>query len=282
MDLKPSTTIEEQLVLIEGKGIRIHDMQVARDFLARTGYYRLRAYFLPFKTRTGYRPVSFEQIMRLYEFDSQLRMWLFGVIGVIESALKARLGSYLAQVYGSQCYLEASTFDSRHKHDAYMRRIDRVIHDNRNAPVVKHHLDKYEGRFPIWVIMEFFSTGMLSFTYADLKRGDRKAIAKMYGTGDQQLLSWLRAFTELRNKCAHYTRLYFWRFTTIPRPDTRMVHTPDRSLFSQIYMLKFLYPELDRWREHVDCLDALLARYADSVDLSHIGFPENWRKLLLN
>ena len=48
--------------------------------------------------------------------------------------------------------------------------------------------------------MEFFSTGMLSFTYADLKRGDRKAIAKMYGTGDQQLLSWLRAFTELRTR----------------------------------------------------------------------------------
>ena len=50
MDLKPSTTIDEQLVLIEGKGIHINDMQAARDFLRRTGYYRLRAYFLPFKT----------------------------------------------------------------------------------------------------------------------------------------------------------------------------------------------------------------------------------------
>ena len=50
MDLKPSTTIGEQLVLIEGKGIHINDMQAARGFLRRTGYYRLRAYFLPFKT----------------------------------------------------------------------------------------------------------------------------------------------------------------------------------------------------------------------------------------
>jgi abortive infection bacteriophage resistance protein len=280
MDLKPSTTIDEQLVLIEGKGIHINDMQAARGFLRRTGYYRLRAYFLPFKTRTGYRPVSFDQIMRLYDFDSQLRVWLFDVIGEIESALKADIGSYLACAYGSQCYLEAPTFDSRHKHDAYLRRIDRVIHDNRNAPVVKHHLDKYEGRFPIWVIMEFFSTGMLSFTYADLKRGDRKAIAKMYGTGDQQLLSWLRAFTELRNKCAHYTRLYFWRFITIPRPDTRMRHPADRSLFSQIYMLKFLHPDQDRWQERVAHLDNIFAQYADSIDLSHMGFPTNWRDML--
>ena len=155
-----------------------------------------------------------------------------------------------------------------------------MIHDNRNAPVVKHHLDKYEGRFPIWVIMEFFSTGMLSFTYADLKRGDRKAIAKMYGTGDQQLLSWLRAFTELRNKCAHYTRLYFWRFTTIPRPDTRMRHPVDRSLFSQIYMLKFLHPDQDRWQERVAHLGNIFAQYADSIDLSHMGFPTNWRDML--
>ena len=34
--------------------------------------------------------------MRLYDFDSQLRVWLFDVIGEIESALKANLGSDLA------------------------------------------------------------------------------------------------------------------------------------------------------------------------------------------
>ncbi|MCV0015015.1 hypothetical protein [Mobiluncus mulieris] len=31
----------------------------------------------------------------------------------------------------------------------------------------------------MWVIIEFFSTGMLSFTYADLKRQDRKRIARV-------------------------------------------------------------------------------------------------------
>lgn len=282
MDLKPSTTIDEQLVLIERKGIHINNLHEAEDFLARTGYYRLHAYFLPFKTHTGYRPVSFDQIMRLYEFDSQLRIWFYDIIGEIESALKTRLGTYLAHEYGSQCYLEASTFDVRHNHVAYVHRIEKVIHDNRNAPVIKHHLDKYDGHFPIWVIMEFFSTGMLSFTYADLKRSDRKAIAKMYSTGDQQLLSWLRAFTELRNKCAHYTRMYFWRFTTIPRQDARMKRPIDRTLFSQIYMLKFLHPDQQRWKEHVVHLDELIARYSDSINLSHIGFPVNWRELLEN
>lgn len=122
MDLKPSTTIDQQLALIEGKGFHIANLQVARDFLNRTGYYRLRAYFLPFKTHTGYEPVPFEQIMELYEFDNHLRGWLFKVIGEIESALKARLAAYLTNTYGTQCHTKASTFDSRHKHDEYRGR----------------------------------------------------------------------------------------------------------------------------------------------------------------
>ena len=93
-------------------------------------------------------------------------------------------------------------------------------------------------------------------------------------------MSWLRAFTELRNKCAHYTRMYFWRFTTIPRPDTRMRHPVDRSLFSQIYMLKFLHPDQDRWQERVAHLGNIFAQYADSIDLSHMGLPTNWRDML--
>lgn len=35
MDLKPSTTIDEQLVLIERKGIHINNLHDAEDFLAR-------------------------------------------------------------------------------------------------------------------------------------------------------------------------------------------------------------------------------------------------------
>ena len=85
----------------------------------------------------------------------------------------------------------------------------------------------------MWVIIEFFSTEMLSFFYADLQRADKKAIAKgAFATGDQQLESWLRALTELRNKCAHYTRFYYWPFTTVPRQFTGASWRMDNTLFS--------------------------------------------------
>ena len=44
--------------------------------------------------------------------------------------------------------------------------------------------------------------------------------------------------------------------------------------------LKFLYPDQDQWQERVAHLDNIFAQYADSIDLSHMGFPTNWRDML--
>lgn len=71
--------------------------------------------------------------------------------------------------------------------------------------VVQHHKEKYNGQFPIWVIIEFFSMGMLSYLYADLKSADQKMIAKKsYHKSSVCLKSWLRCLTDLRNRCAQY------------------------------------------------------------------------------
>ncbi|WP_419041775.1 Abi family protein [Holdemanella porci] len=54
------------------------------------------------------------------------------------------------------------------------------------------------SQFPIWVIIEFFSMGMLSYLYADLKSADQKMIAKKsYHTSSVCLKSWLRCLTDL-------------------------------------------------------------------------------------
>lgn len=66
--------------------------------------------------------------------------------------------------------------------------------------VVQHHKEKYNGQFPIWVIIEFFSMGMLSYLYADLKSADQKMIAKKsYHTSSVCLIS----------GSSHLNQLYF-------------------------------------------------------------------------
>ncbi|NMW65923.1 Abi family protein [Mobiluncus mulieris] len=283
MELKPPLPLEQQIQAIKGKGFIVDNYQQASEFLAQVGYYRLRAYFLPFRHQDGYQPgISFRRITKLYEFDTELRTWLFRIIGDIECYTRNQIATHLALAYGAECYMDADTFDvKRHRHEPYLKRIDSLIYENRNTSVVKHHRATYGGHFPIWVIIEFFSTGMLSFTYADLKRQDRKRIARAaFNTGDQQLESWLRAFTELRNKCAHYTRLYFWRFTTVPRQPRDSRWKMDNSLFSQLYMLSRMHPNQHSWRKEISRLEGIIQLYQPYMGRSHLGFPRDWKALL--
>lgn len=281
MRLKSPATFPEQVAAIQAKGVTVTDPAKLERMLHSISYYRLSAYFLPYKTRNGLREVDIESIIGSYFFDGELRSWLYGIIGEIELYTRSVLASHIASTYGAAGYLQPNMYNQKHRHEAFLERIEGVIRDNRKTDAVKHHLARYEGKFPIWVIIEFFSTGMLSFFYADLQRTDKKAIAKgSFNTGDQQLESWLRALTELRNKCAHYTRFYYWPFTTVPRQFNGARWRMDNTLFSQIYMLAQLCPTSQTWNEHVRELNIIIDRYQAAIQLRHIGFPENWEYIL--
>ncbi|MDO4242121.1 MAG: Abi family protein [Microbacteriaceae bacterium] len=284
MDLKPALTLEQQVEAVRAKGFIVADKKAVADFINRVGYYRIRAYMLAFRAGDGYEPgIDFERVIHLYQFDNKLRAWFWPILGDIECYMRTQIASHLAHKYGAEAHLDAGTFDPiRHKyHTEYLRQIERAIKNNSNAPVIKHHKRKYGGRFPIWVIIEFYTTGMLSFTYADLKTADQKQIARnAFGVGNLQVESWLRAFTELRNACAHYARLYGVQFSTAPRDFKGAAYTMDRRLFSQIYMLKQLHPDAGEWTQAVAGLAELLSDFRDFIDTPRLGFPTNWRELL--
>lgn len=282
-ELKAPISLEEQVQGLRDKGFVISDEKAVADFINRVGYYRLRAYMLPFKENGRYiSGINFSQVMRLYEFDSELRAWLWRLLGDIECYVRAQLANYMSLKYGAECYLNANIFPSRNAvdHDKFLLQIERALANNRNSPIIRHHQRNYGGKLPFWVVIEFFSAGMLSFMYSDLSTADQKAIAKTsFRVGNLQLASWLRAFTELRNKCAHYARLYDIRFTTAPRDFRGSCWTMDRTLFSQIYMLAQLYPNKEQWWGAVLMLENLLNEYAD-VNIVRMGFPDKWQELL--
>ena len=73
------------------------DIFLYGDILVNIGYYRLSAYFLPFKSFNGtyMDNLSFERVYRVYEFDRKLRNLLFSAIEVIEVSLRTRLAHYV-------------------------------------------------------------------------------------------------------------------------------------------------------------------------------------------
>lgn len=282
--VKQPKSYDEQVALIEKKGFIIDDRESCAMFLHKANYYRLSAYFLPFRKGDGtYFPnIRFQRIQRIYEFDGKIRNFLFKCIEEIELYLRSQLSYYSAHHHGPLGYLEKDVFSERHDQDRFLELVNSCIEENKRTLVVKHHKEKYSGQFPIWVIIEFFSMGMLSYFYADMKTNEQKELAKeLYGTTVACLKSWLRCITVLRNRCAHYSRLYYWSFPALPKMPDNISFTVNRRLFTQVMVIKFLYPEKDKWNANVLTeLEAIIEEYRKDISLKHIGFPDNWVDLL--
>ena len=231
-------------------------------------YYRFSSYFFPYlKEDRSFEPgISFFRLQRTYEFDSRIRSLIFEVIEDVEVYLRTQLSYYISQKYGPYGHLGVRS----------------CVEKNRDSPVIRQSLAKNDGRVPLWTIVEFFSMGMLVYFYLDMKPQDQKAIAgEIYGTGVKQLESWLHCVTELRNRCAHYLRLYYWSFPSVPKMPEGCEFQPDRGLFSQLLVLKFLYPDEREWNfKMMAVLEPLMAEYENDIELSHIGFPKDWKMLL--
>ena len=285
MELKRPTTFDEQIILLKQKGIVITNSISCKNFLSKTNYYRLSGYYLPFIFKQNEQciiPIPFERIQNIYKFDVELRNLISFAIEKIEVHIRTQLSYYHAHTYGSEGYMNSSSFNDKHNHSTYLKHIKACISENSNTFVVKHHIQNYYGHFPIWVIIDFFSIGMLSYFYRGMKNKDKSKIAKeLYGINYQTLESWLRCITDLRNRCAHYSRIYYWIFPAIPKMPINEKYIPTRRLFAQLYMLKLMYPDKDKWNdEFMKPLIKLVKKYKKDISLKHLDFPYRWKYML--
>lgn len=282
-EVKAATTYEQQLSILRRRGVVIEDEAECVEILKNLNYYRLLAYFLPYKQSDDtYIPgTRFLHVYRLYEFDRKLRQILFSALEEVEISLRSRFAYYHAHKYGPIGYLEASNFNDLHNHDRFKEQLEREIESNNKVLFVKHHIEKYKGIFPIWVISELFTFGMLSRFYADMPLEDQKFLAKSeYCTTPRNIRSWLRCCSDLRNICAHYGRLYYRIFSAIP---AGVVGNQDqlRRLWGAVLALRGLFLDSAKWNTEVlPALSALIEEYSQDVDLYRIAFPHDWEARL--
>lgn len=273
------------VILLKSKNIIIADDTIAKTFLNHVNYYRFSGYFLPFQVN-GHGPlfsnIKFERLKAIYEFDAQLRNLIAVAIDEIEIYLRAQIAYYHAHKYGEEGYMISTNYNKKHNHASFINHVNLCIKDNSRTLVVKHHMNKYAGHFPIWVIIEYFSIGMISYFYSDMPNNDKAYIAKnLYGINYQVMESWLRCLTDLRNKCAHYSRLYYWIFPALPKMPPSEKYKPTRRLFAQLYMLKLMYPDHEKWNNEIyKPLIKLVNIYRSYISMKHLDFPYRWKSML--
>ncbi|MEO5371327.1 MAG: Abi family protein [Magnetococcus sp. DMHC-1] len=285
---KPPKTIDEQIVLLQSRGMVIHDPVSAWHFLAHLNYYRLSAYWLPFEAnhaRHIFQPnIQFDAVLKLYFFDRELRLLLLDAIERIEISLRTQWAYHMAHGHGPHAFLEPSLSKYPDKWKINMDKLRKEIERSDEA-FIKHYKDTYDNPEmpPIWAVCEVMSLGLLSRFFTNLKpMSVRRNIAKTYKVDDHVLQSFLQHLAHIRNLCAHHSRLWNRRFTVtmeLPRTKPALLvadfhPAEDRKIYNTLVMLAWMMDHIcpgHHWK--VRLLD-LIRRH--DIDTNAMGFPEKF------
>ncbi|CTP92878.1 Abi family protein [Xanthomonas graminis] len=240
---RPWKSFVEQLALLHRRGLLIEDEGVALMWLQRVGYYRLSAYWYPFRVfqmeqdaATGeIRSVRtddfvpgtvFSDAIGLYLFDRTLRALLADALERIEVSLRVEVAYRLGSA-DTFAHLHEDSFHTsfRNKPDhrsgrtafaAWQLRHQGLVQRSKED-FVKHYREKHGPNMPIWVAIEVWDFGSISQLLAMIKVADQAAIAARYGIEDWKVFaSWVRALSYLRNLVAHHSRV--WNRNMVSEP----------------------------------------------------------------
>jgi abortive infection bacteriophage resistance protein len=283
---KEPATIDAQLLKLEHRGCIIEDRTFAKGILEKINYYRLTNYFEIFQQNSKrYLPeTSFKRVVRIYDFDRRLRGQLLIFLEEIEISMRAVISNFHALKYGALGYLNDSTFNHHHNHNHFTSRLSRLLETNTEKNFVSHYNRKHSGSFPLWVMMELFSFGMLAHFFKSLHKQDKKEIAEKHFDGKfsaGHIESWLDSMAALRNHCAHYSRLYANHIEPAPKPLEDLPFRMGSDMFSFIYVIRQMYIKRIGGESNLATqLGALFEEYGDAIDLKALGFPEGWEEIL--
>lgn len=281
-DIKKPTTFEEQVQILKSRNLIIDNEEKAKSILEKINYYRLSAYMLTYKTNDGmYEGASIEEVYNLYTFDKKLRNLILPMLEDVEISFRTHISHLLAHKYGSLGYKDYRNFRNENYHRIMMDILKAEI--NRSDEIfVSHHKQKYKGEFPIWVIIEVATFGDLSKMYNNLLEKDQDEIAhKYYKTKGDFIRTWLYSLSNLRNRCAHYGRLYNKKLTITPKlfKVAKKKGIKNDTIFADIYIIGRLSNDKEEWEHFVTNLSALIEQYT-VVELKYLGFPEDWENIL--
>jgi abortive infection bacteriophage resistance protein len=284
---KPPATFEQQLLLLESRGLVVGDRALALHRLSHANYFRLNCYRHPFQipgTDTFSPGSQFDRLWEIYRFDHLFRILMLDAIERCEISFRTQWAYVLAHAHGSQSYENPAIHREAATHQKTLSNIDTEIRRS-----TEDFLSSYRGsgtaRPPVWMVCEVMSLGQLSALYDNLVApADRQAIADAYGFDEKVLRSFLHHLTVVRNSCAHHARLWNRRFAvtfTLPRkkPATLLAqfHSDTRAIHNTLVVLTHLLDIIEPGQHWTNRLIKLLGGHSWDIT-PHMGFPEDWRE----
>ncbi len=289
---KPTLTINQQIEKLKSRGLKFANEEKALSYLSNISYYRLRAYTYPFQDNNNpdhpfTKEISFEQIIQLYIFDRKLRIIVFDAIEKIEIAMRTQIIYQYALKYGSHWYINPDLYRNPVYFANHIDSLQKEI-DRSHETFISHYKHKYTtpAEPPCWMSLEVSSMGLLSKIFQNLKKDQEKiTITKYFGLNDVAILeNWMLCISTIRNICAHHSRLWNRRFTSLPKLPSNPVYAfinqnnfYSNKLYASLccmeYILKIISPENGFGKQLKDLMSKCpLAQHKE------MGFPDKWQE----
>lgn len=283
---KPATTYDQQVELLQSRGLEIGDPAKATLYLREINYYRLCAYWLPFEqchsTHTFRSGARFDDVIRVYFADRRLRLLLLDAIERIEVSVRCHWAYEMAHHHGPHGYLDAGLAKRSDFFQTNMEKLQAEV-DRSDEVFIEHLKNTYsEPLPPVWASSEVMSLGLLSSWYDNLKPSTtRVAIASAYQIDESVLSSWLHHLTVVRNICAHHSRLWNRRFVLTPQlprtkpqglgvqfiPGSRKIYN---TMVLTLHLMDLIAPQ-STWRNRL-----IAHLHSGELDLKAMDFPKDW------
>lgn len=287
---KIPASINEQLEILKSRNMIIDDSNFARKFLAENYFHRFLSYSVPFfcHVDNGYSKsyrsqTKFSDVVRIYEFDSHLRLLILDAIEKIEISIKTQF-IHLSWKYGPHFYLSHKLFKD---HKLLNDSIERIEYQMRasNDLLVDEYFSKYDSPSmpPIWVAMDLVSIGQLGKWFINLKRNEDKAeIAQHFQLHYSVLQAVLDNFTLIRNYSAHHARIwnrhYNFAECVLEGHNTvigNALCSDDNRIYGVLIIIVYILGLIDNGPFFLNKLNEIIERY--KIDVTAMGFPNNWR-----
>jgi abortive infection bacteriophage resistance protein len=320
---KPALAVPDQLALLRTRGLNIRDEARATRYLEVISFFRLSPYMRPFQNgncenHTFHPGGEFKQIVNLYAFDRELRLFVMDALERVEVATRAAINNYMAVQYNnSHWFMDQQVFTHRYQHRKLLNELQEKLDDEKRhlsreaafiecktadetlkQQKIEHRARDNYFRFyahcyndpalpPSWAIVETLSLGALSRLFGGLKKdNDRKKIAKQFDIPHEILESWLHTLTFVRNLCAHHSRLWN-RELPIPPKLPKSWQLPPRLVPSQVQPVRRVYVVLlmlSHLMEQVSPDSEWRIRFRKllkdypETNLTMMGFPSDWEQ----
>jgi abortive infection bacteriophage resistance protein len=282
---------EECITILEERGLIIENRERAIKYLNNVGYFRLTGYMFHLQCNDGThnfnKDTKFDDIINLYQFDKKLKAVISEYLERIEICLRAKLTDKYSQEYGFFWYINRDIYVDFDIYNIINAEITDAFNDPKEQ-FLRAFKRKYtsETNPPSNMALEILSLGKLARLYKGLKNEKGKTeIANEFNLPSSTLTSWIVYLANVRNICAHHSRLWNKKVTAdrpvLPNREKykfkgENFDDTNTTLYGIISIANRLLSSFNSPNSFIEKIEMLIDE--NSIDATLMGFPTNWKE----